>query len=87
MEHYVLRVEDEPPDQIQNIKSNHNTDRGIKHTLEHFYRLLLWRGTLHHRSGSSLSAGGGIGNRWLYLVLGTGKHERKVGERAGKDGE
>lgn len=40
MEYYARRCEDEPPDQIQNIKGNDNSNRGIKHTMGDIYRLL-----------------------------------------------
>lgn len=67
--------EDEPPDQIQNVKSNDNSDRGTKYTLGDLYRLLLWRGTILHRTGSFMCTGSSISDRWLHLVLGTGKYE------------
>ena len=75
MEAYTRRCEDEPPDQIQNVKSNHDINRGVKHTMGYLYRLLLWRGTVHHRSGRSMFTGGSISSRWLHMVLGTGEYE------------
>ncbi len=72
--------EDEPPSKIQHPERYHNLPGSSQHSAEHLYRLLLWRGTVHHRSGSFMCAGSGICDRWLYLVLGTGEHEEQNGE-------
>jgi len=79
MKYYTQGCEDEPPDQIQNSKGNDNSNWGVKHTMGNLYRLLLWRGTVFHRAGGFMCTGSGIADRWLYLVLGTRKHERKNG--------
>jgi hypothetical protein len=74
------RCEDEPPDQIQDVKSNDNRNRGVKYTVGNLHRILLWLGSILYRSGSLMCTGGGISSRWLHLVLGIGEYERKNGE-------
>ena len=83
-ENKIRSYEDEPPNKIQNVKSNDNINRGIKYTMGYIYRLLLWRGTVLHRSGGFMCASSGICGRWLYLVLGTGKYEGQNREGVAK---
>ena len=71
----MRRIEDEPPSEIPDPKSNDRSVRSIKYTVGNVHRLLFWRWTLLRRSGRLMSAGGSISSRWVHLVLGTGEHE------------
>lgn len=72
----LLRCEDEPPNQICHVKGNHYSNWCVEHTGEHLRRLLLWRGTVLHRSGRLVCSNSGGFSRWLYMVLGARKYEK-----------
>jgi hypothetical protein len=71
----LWRCDDEPPSKIQTPEIANHSNWSLNHTLGHLHRLLLWRGTLHHKSGGLMCIGSDFPVRWLHLVLGDGKYE------------
>jgi hypothetical protein len=53
-EYESMRYEDEPPDRILSSKGDYHSSWCPGDTMKHVRRLLLWRGTLLHRSGRSM---------------------------------